>query len=258
MNNKMDSTQVKEGYPGFGLFSAPRTALVLALLWVTLLTMFNMLPVIDVLSASWFFAEIPCAPDSDPARICGRFFLGDQRFLQIVRQVLQILPVAVAVGVLVLALLSWYRSRGLKHPELVVALTAIVAFIVGPGLVVNGFLKPNSGRPRPRDTQLFGGDQPFVPAGEFTDYCPSNCSFVSGEASSVFWLVCLIPLVPQKYRVRASAAIVCIAVYASVMRIGFGGHYLSDVVLGALVTLVLYALLAAFVSQRARRISAAH
>ncbi len=72
----------------------------------------------------------------------------------------------------------------------------------------------------------------------------------------MFWLVCLIPLVPQEYRVRASVAIFFIAFFASVMRIGFGAHYLSDVVLGALSTLVLYAMLAAFVSRHARRKSA--
>ncbi len=253
MNSTVVSTRPNDGYPGFGVFSAPATALVLALLWAGLLVFFNLLPVIDVWSAGWFFAETPCPQDSDPARTCGRFFLADQSFLRILRQVLQILPVALAVVILVAALVSWLWKRGLKRADAVVAVTAIVAFVMGPGLVVNGFLKANSGRPRPRDTQLFGGDQPFVPAGELTDYCSSNCSFVSGEASSVFWLVCLIPLVPRKYRLRASVAIVCIAVYASVMRIGFGGHYLSDVVLGALLTLFLYAVLANFVAWRARR-----
>lgn len=255
MKNKLDRTQASIGYPGFGLFSEPGTALVLVLLWAALLAVFNMLPGIDVLSAGWFFAEVPCPEDTDPAKICGRFFLKDQRLLQILRQVLQISPVVLAVGIFVLVLVSGFWNRGLKRPDTVVATTAIVAFIAGPGLLVNGFLKPNSGRPRPRDTQLFGGDQPFVPAGELTDYCPSNCSFVSGEASSVFWLVCLIPLLPQKFRIPAATAIVSVAVYASVMRIGFGGHYLSDVVLGALITPVLYSIMAVIVSQHTRRLS---
>lgn len=251
----MDRTQANIDYPGFGLFSAPGTALVLLLLWAALLVMFNMLPAIDVLSAGWFFAEVPCPEGTDTGQICGRFFLEDQRFLQILRQILQISPVVIAIGILVLVLVSRISNRCLKRPDAVVAMTAILAFIAGPGLLVNGFLKPNSGRPRPRDTQLFGGDQPFVPAGELTDYCPSNCSFVSGEAASVFWLVCLIPLLPQKFRTPAAAGIVLIAVYASVMRIGFGGHYLSDVVLGALITPVLYSVMAAFVARRARRFS---
>ena len=123
-------------------------------------------------------------------------------------------------------------------------MTAIAALLVGPGLVVNVVLKEYWGRPRPASTDLFGGTLPFVPAGEWSNACPGNCSFVSGEASSIFWLICLIPLWPQRQRGKAGLAVCAIALLAAGLRVAFGGHYFSDVVLGGLSTLIVFAALA--------------
>ena len=128
-------------------------------------------------------------------------------------------------------------------------LTALAALIIGPGLIVNVFLKEYWGRPRPASTDLFGGTLPFVPAGEWSNACPDNCSFVSGEASSIFWLVCLIPLWPKRSRGKAAVVICAIAVLTAGLRVAFGGHYLSDVVLGGLSTLIVFAALAVLVER---------
>jgi len=93
---------------------------------------------------------------------------------------------------------------------------------------------------------------PFVPAGQWSDACLNNCSFVSGEASSIFWLVCLVPLLPERYRRRGAVIIVAVALFTSGLRIAFGGHYLSDVVLGALSTLIVFGALATLVESIAR------
>ena len=121
---------------------------------------------------------------------------------------------------------------------------ALAALAVGPGIIVNVILKDHWGRPRPYSTDLFGGRLPFVPAGQISTYCHSNCSFVSGEASGIFWLLCLVPLLPPALRLRMSLVLAAIAIFTSGLRVAFGGHYLSDVVLGGLLTLIVFACLA--------------
>jgi len=48
-------------------------------------------------------------------------------------------------------------SRVYLRPSLVIILTAAL----GPGLLVNGILKPNWGRPRPADLTIMGGDREY-------------------------------------------------------------------------------------------------
>lgn len=109
------------------------------------------------------------------------------------------------------------------------------------GLVVNMVLKGFWGRPRPVQTDLFGGEAPYAVVWRITDGCQANCSFVSGEASSAAWMVCAVALlVPAAHRVWAVPATAAYALALSLNRVAFGGHYLSDVVLSwALTALVL-------------------
>jgi lipid A 4'-phosphatase len=169
------------------------------------------------------------------------------------RNLFHYLPIAVAVVVAVLLAGQLAAGRGFGFARTRFAATALAALVIGPGLLVNGLLKDYWGRPRPVATDLFGGELPFVPAGQWSDACVNNCSFVSGEASSVFWLVCLVPLLPERHRGTGAVVIVAIALFTSVLRIAFGGHYLSDVVLGALSTLIVFAALATLVESVARQ-----
>ncbi|KQU69859.1 hypothetical protein ASC75_06845 [Aminobacter sp. DSM 101952] len=74
--------------------------------------------------------------------------------------------------------------------------------------------------------------------------CQQNCSFVSGEASAIACLACLLPLCSQQARGMLILPIGLIIVTASMLRVAFGRHFFSDVVLGALLTLVVFCLLA--------------
>ena len=62
---------------------------------------------------------------------------------------------------------------------------------VGPGLLVNGILKQEWGRPRPVHVDTFGGRDAFKSWYETDGTCPGNCSFVSGEGALVIVLVVL-------------------------------------------------------------------
>lgn len=121
----------------------------------------------------------------------------------------------------------------------------LAALAVGPGLTVNTVLKGTWGRPRPVHLDMFGGDAPFVPAWWMSDWCRSNCSFVSGEASSATWIAAAVMvLTPASWRAWAVPVALVYAFGLSMNRLAFGGHFLSDIVLSwaltALVTAGLY------------------
>ena len=121
---------------------------------------------------------------------------------------------------------------------------------LGPGLVVNAILKETWGRPRPRMVDLFGGDLPFVPAWQISDYCTSNCSFVSGEASTAVWFVGLALVAPPAWRKTVAVAAITVAIVVSLNRVAFGAHFLSDVVVAWALTLFLIAVLYRFTIAR--------
>lgn len=224
-------------------------AIGLGVVTLILFFLFNRLPQLDVTVAGWFFTERPC-PESDPRAVCGGFLAMGHPTLAALRELLHYLPVAIAVGLLVAAIPTALSADAGNRLFARGAMTAVGAILVSPLLIVNGILKEFSGRPRPVNTDLFGGEWPFVEAGRFTDHCASNCSFVSGEASTGFWLLCLVPLLPVRFRPLAWAVTLTLAVTTSGLRIAFGGHYLSDVLLGAAITLTVFAALAAFARWR--------
>ncbi|WP_354435611.1 phosphatase PAP2 family protein [Martelella mangrovi] len=120
-------------------------------------------------------------------------------------------------------------------------IASLVALFIGPGILVNWILKEISHRPRPRNTDLFGGLHPFVPAGDFSGSCISNCSFVSGESAAAGWLFCYaIFLVPNRLKLLLSPPLIAVSISAPVMRVAYGGHYVSDVVLAWLGAVVIF------------------
>ncbi|CDM57084.1 phosphatase protein [Rhizobium favelukesii] len=71
--------------------------------------------------------------------------------------------------------------------------------------------------------------------------CMSNCSFVSGEAAGAGWVFCLIFLIPQPARSALALPLAAVSFLAPAMRVAFGAHYLSDVILGWLSSIVIFA-----------------
>ena len=129
----------------------------------------------------------------------------------------------------VIAKLLWPKRPIAIRPRSIVFLVTSLA--LGPGLVVNALFKNHSGRPRPIQTDLFGGDWSFVPAWHFDGACRTNCSFVSGEASTAIWLLAPILLLPKELRLLFGVPVALVGLALSVNRLAFGGHYLSDVLI---------------------------
>ncbi len=160
-------------------------------------------------------------------------------FRNLLRDVTAIIPITLVV--LLLIKLAWPMRKTLLRPCDITYILATLA--VGPGIVTNLIFKNNWGRPRPYRVTDFGGDLPFVGAWKITHYCATNCSFVSGEASSAMWLLTLVVLVPERWRPDAVKALAVLAVLLSLNRVAFGGHFLSDIVLAWWITLLVMAVL---------------
>ena len=138
---------------------------------------------------------------------------------------------------LVLVILSPFTARArvlpVRHLGFAVGCYALI-----PGLLVNGIVKRLSGRARPRDVEMFGGDSAFTPVLHPAHACSTNCSFVSGEASALVTVATLailivVPALPRYARRPARRIIFVTAALGSGLRIAFGAHFLSDVIFAA-------------------------
>lgn len=143
------------------------------------------------------------------------------------------------VGALAISLLVKLIRPGKPSPIAPVkSLFLFSTLVIGPGILVNGIFKAFWGRPRPIAIEEFGGEFPFVEAWRISGYCDSNCSFVSGEASTAIWLIALALVVPLAWRSRVAIVALVLAVMFSLNRVAFGGHFLSDVLLSWTMTLL--------------------
>jgi lipid A 4'-phosphatase len=115
--------------------------------------------------------------------------------------------------------------------------------VVGPGLVANLALKDQLGRARPKHVVELGGQKAFTPPLVASRECPRNCSFVSGEASSIFALFYAGAFAMPQWSVPLAIAGTIGGFAAGLIRMAQGGHFLSDVIFaGVFMALTVYAL----------------
>lgn len=112
-----------------------------------------------------------------------------------------------------------------------------LAGIAGPGLAVNGIVKPLWERARPSQIQEFGGTQQFSKVGVFAEECSKDCSFVSGHAACGFFLSSLC-LVFRKHRAAWIALGILAGATIGFARISSMHHWLSDVLWAFPITLL--------------------
>jgi len=148
----------------------------------------------------------------------------------------------IAIGtcalIVILALMSYLPGRlPSVPPRAAIALT--LSLVIGPGIMVNGILKPYGGRPRPVEVTQFGGNLQFVDWWNPTGSCNSNCSFMSGEATTAAWMVGPAMLVPPPWRTVAIGAALVFAGVVGALRIVAGAHFFTDVLVGILAMIVI-------------------
>lgn len=186
-------------------------------------------PAIDLWASGLFYRED------------GGFFLRGDDALQAFRNTNRLAIIGIVVWLFVQLAIKLARP---EHPSYVppkVTFFLLSTLIAGPLLLVNMLLKNTWGRPRPTTVDVFGGDLPYVEAWHITDHCATNCSFVSGETSSAVWLIALALVVPRRFRLPVALITVTFAVLQSLNRMAFGGHFLSDVLISAGLTLLVVA-----------------
>jgi len=144
----------------------------------------------------------------------------------------------------ILAGLTITRYRARTWLRLAFAQWAFLALClaVGPGFVANVGFKDHWGRARPNEVAEFSGKKTFTPPLLPSDQCDSNCSFVSGEAASVFLpFYAMALLLPQSAALFLASGTVC-GLTAGLVRVAQGGHFLSDVIFAGIFMLLTVAL----------------
>lgn len=106
----------------------------------------------------------------------------------------------------------------------------LAVLILGAGILTHLILKDGVGRPRPRDLHIFGGTTAYVPVFKVSEFCASNCSFVSGHASAGFSLMAIGIFGIRRKRQYWLMVASLIGGFIGAARIAQGAHFLSDIV----------------------------
>ncbi|WP_084450740.1 phosphatase PAP2 family protein [Gemmobacter nectariphilus] len=217
----------------------------LAVLAAVLAVLFRVVPAVDLQLARLFYSPgagfaLAGAPVWDAVLMSNKLASG----------------LFVAVALILLAIGIVRRNRlWRQYWGLVIAL-----YLLGPGLIVNGTLKPLIGRARPLQIAEFGGDGPFTAAWQLSGYCRVGCSFVSAETSVATALVLLLIVgigwfagrpAARWFRILLWPALALLGLTA-IQRLGSGFHFLSDVIFAALIVVMLGTALACWMRPRAR------
>ena len=169
------------------------------------------------------------------------FYAGSGRFAaatpagDALRRLFDLVPFALLIGAGGLSLVRRGGPR-VSAPTGRALLVLALSLALGPGILVNVVLKDHWHRPRPVQVTEFGGSEAFRPVGLPGGGCARNCSFVSGEGASAFWSVAPALMVAPPFRGAALGAALAYAAATGLLRMGFGGHFLSDTLLAALFT----------------------
>lgn len=167
------------------------------------------------------------------------FPLRTQLVAMIAREAAMIIAWAICAPAIVALLVKLVRP---DRPMLLPARTAVylvTTIVLAAGIVTNFTFKTYWGRPRPAAVVEFNGQWHFQPWWQPGGECPRNCSFFSGEAATAFWTYAPASLAPPAFRPLAYVAATLFGAATGGLRMAFGGHFVSDVVVAGLVTFLL-------------------
>jgi lipid A 4'-phosphatase len=160
----------------------------------------------------------------------------------------------IIIGSFGLCVLLWVA--GLFNVRLPVRMTSpriiflLSSLLIGPGLIVEGILKPVWGRARPKDIDVFGGEQTYTLPWQVANECAHNCSFASGHVAVAFWLTAYAYLLPRRWRLAGMGAGVAVGLGMGWVRVSQGAHFFSDAIAAGLVVLLVNEVLAAVILRR--------
>jgi lipid A 4'-phosphatase len=190
--------------------------------WLTFITglaglvVFYAFPQLDLAVSAWFFRD-------------GAFLFKSSDTWSLIRKLLMWGFTGFYVLVVVGCIGSLAKKTDVWGLSPVKWLYLVACSLAGPLLLANLILKTHIGRARPQAVTEFGGSLDFSPVYELAGKCPDNCSFVSGEVSSMVMIFAAMMFV-MAGRWRWLLAILLLPAWAlaGVMRIGQGAHFFSD------------------------------
>lgn len=205
---------------------------------------FMVMPWIDLAVSGWF------------ADAGGDFPLARDTTLMAIRDVNRLVPRILLPTLAVIVLVHAFSPRfgWLLQPHR--ALFVLGVYAIGSGLVVS-VLKDIVDRARPDDTTFFGGTAPYTIPWQLADDCARNCSFPSGEGGSAAALMSCVMLAPVVMRRPLFWGLLPLAIVFSTLRIAFGKHFLSDVVVSWLLVAMVAILLWRWVAAHREKIDGA-
>jgi len=200
------------------LSKLPRTVWMSTLLSALLAALiFSLWPELDLYTSSFFYQGK------------GLFYLVDNPLGTIPRLLFKTIFIVFCLVVLIGLGYSLYTHKnpaGLGAPHWAYL---VACLIIGPGILTNSILKDHWGRARPIQTQQFGSTGKFTPALVPSTACERNCSFVSGESSSIYMVFFSLALLFAAFRKQLILAGIVVGSLSGLVRMGMGGHFLSDV-----------------------------
>lgn len=127
---------------------------------------------------------------------------------------------------------AWLFAAGRRSPVLGLGwerwFYMLLCSLAGPLLLVNVVLKEHWGRWRPREIFELGGREIFTPVLSPAGTCLDNCSFVSGEVASMAMVFIALAFSTRHWRPIHYALAVVMGAVEALIRVGQGGHFLSD------------------------------
>ncbi len=153
--------------------------------------------------------------------------------------------------VIVLTIWGWLRPSGRRAISVFV-----LTYIIVSGFLINGIFKECWGRPRPVQTEEFGGPYPFRQFYEPEFICRQpKKSFSSGHAASGFIFLALVPIgirTRKKFLVWLGLFLgLTLGGLLGWARLLQGGHYLTDIVASGLMVLLTASMLSRQLSSEA-------
>jgi lipid A 4'-phosphatase len=192
---------------------------------------FQQFPQIDLSTSGLFYMDF------------GNFFGMRSDIILALRSLLLALNVVIYIAALAGLIVALY----IKGPWLGVApskwLFLVLCLAIGPGLTSNVVLKDNWGRARPSQIVDFGGTKQYTPPVTIADQCPRNCSFVAGEASTVYATFFAGAFIFPWLAGRMFAAGIIGGFLAGLVRMSQGAHFLSDVIFAGVAMAITVALI---------------
>lgn len=195
--------------------------------------LFLVFPLLDIAIIRWL----------TPSGTGQRFPLSGSEAWSFIRRALMWGFFLYYVATIIAAIRAWQLATPVLGLPAVRWIYLIACSVAGPLLFTNVWLKDNVGRPRPRSVEEFGGPHDFVPVFHPGGACRDNCSFVSGEVSSMAMIFASLAFAVPAWRKPLLVAFLLGWGLASWIRIGMGAHFPSDSYLAGVFMMAIAAIL---------------